>query len=167
MSDLDNSVEFVISRVFNAPRELVFKSMTETDHLQHWWGPAGCTLEVARNEPKAGGEFLYKMVFPGGFGMWGKFQYQEVSAPERIVWINSFADADGNTTPNPMAPDWPVEMMNVLTLEEQGAGTLMTLRSQPHQASEEQAQVFKSNHASLEQGFGGMYEVYEAYLAKL
>lgn len=166
MSNPDNSVEFVISRVFNAPRERVFQTMTETAHLQQWWGPAGCTLEVARNEPKPGGEFLYKMIFPGGFGMWGKFEYLELSAPERIVWLNSFADEDGNTVPNPMSPDWPIQMRNVLTLEEQGGRTLMTLRSTPYQATEEQAQVFKAGHASLQMGFGGMYDVYDQYLSK-
>ena len=167
MSSPESQVEFVYSHLFNAPRELVFATMTETEHLAKWWGPAGCTIEVARNEPKAGGDFLYKMVFPGGFGMWGKFQYQEVTAPERLVWINSFADEEGNTTPNPMAPDWPVEMLNTATLEEQDGKTLLTLRSHPHNASPLNEQAFLAGHASLQQGFGGMYELYEQYLAKL
>lgn len=167
MSSPDTNVEFVFSRLLNAPRELVFATMTETAHLQKWWGPAGCSIEVARHEPKAGGEFLYRMVFPGGFGMWGKFQYREVTPPERIVYINSFADAEGNVTPNPMAPDWPLEMLNTVTLEAQDGKTLLTLRSHPHNASLVEEQVFLAGHGSLQQGFGGMYDLYEQYLAKL
>lgn len=167
MSSLDSSVEFSLTRVFNAPRALVFATMTETAHLAKWWGPAGCTIEVARHTPQPGGEFLYRMVFPGGFGMWGKFQYQEITPPERIVWINSFADEHGATARNPMAADWPLEMLNTVTLSEQDGKTVLHVRSRPYQASAAEEKVFLAGHASMQQGFGGMYDVYETYLASL
>jgi uncharacterized protein YndB with AHSA1/START domain len=167
MKSPDTNVEFVITRVFNAPRDLVFKTMTETEHLQKWWGPKGCTIEVASHEPRAGGVFHYRMVFPGGVDMWGKFQYREITAPERIVFINGFADAQGNSIRNPMSPSWPLEMLITTTLVEQGGKTALTLRSQPINASELERQTFLAGHASMQQGFGGMYDQYEEYLATL
>jgi uncharacterized protein YndB with AHSA1/START domain len=99
----ETNVDLVVVRQFDAPRELVFRTMTETAHLRHWWGPAGCQIEVARNEPRPGGVFHYCMRFAPGIEMWGKFDYREVS-PERLVWVNGFADPQGNTIPNPMSP---------------------------------------------------------------
>jgi uncharacterized protein YndB with AHSA1/START domain len=163
----DTNVDLVITRVFNAPRDLVFETMTETEHLQKWWGPKGCTIKVARHEPRAGGVFHYQMVFPGGFDMWGKFQYREITPPERIVFINGFADADGNTTPNPMSPIWPLEVLNTTTLVEQDGKTVLTLRSQPINANELERQTFLAEHASMRQGYGGMYDQYEEYLKTL
>jgi uncharacterized protein YndB with AHSA1/START domain len=167
MKSPDTNVDFIITRVFNAPRDLVFKTMTETEHLQKWWGPKGCTIEVAKHEPRAGGVFHYRMVFPGGIDMWGKFQYREITAPERIVFINGFADAQGNSIRNPMSPSWPLEMLITTTLAEQGGKTALTLRSQPINASELERQTFLAGHASMQQGFGGMYDQYEEYLATL
>ena len=167
MTSPESNVEFVITRVFKAPRDLVFKTMTETRHLQKWWGPKGCTIEVTKHEPRAGGVFHYRMVFLNGFDMWGKFQYREIIAPERIVYVNSFADADGNITRHPGSPDWPLEMLITTTLAEQGGKTVLTVRSQPINASEAERQVFLAGHASMQQGYGGMYDQYEAYLATL
>ena len=162
-----SDVDFRITRTFNAPRALVFKTMTETEHLLHWWGPKGCRIEVAKHEPRPGGIFHYCMHFPGGFDMWGRFLYREIVAPERIVFVNGFADAEGNAAPNPMSPDWPMEMLITTTLEEQGGKTVLTLLSQPINATELELANFKAGHESMRGGFGGMYDQYEEYLATL
>ena len=57
MTNPEPNVDFVLTRTFNAPRELVFDTMTQTEHLQKWWGPQGCTIDVIKNEPRAGGVF--------------------------------------------------------------------------------------------------------------
>jgi uncharacterized protein YndB with AHSA1/START domain len=167
MINLDANVDFHISRTFNAPRELVFKTMTETGHLQHWWGPKGCRIEVARNEPQPGGIFHYCMHFPGGMNMWGRFVYRELVAPERLVYVNGFADADGNAAPNPMSPNWPMEMLITVTLTEEGGKTVLNLVSTPINATELERANFLAGHASMQGGFGGMYDQYEEYLATL
>src|SRR5262245_56200132 len=89
--------EFVISRVFNAPRELVFKAQTESERREEWLGAKGFTTRVIKFDFRPGGVFLYSMRTPDGHEMWGKFVYREIVAPERIVFINSFADKEGNT----------------------------------------------------------------------
>jgi uncharacterized protein YndB with AHSA1/START domain len=77
--------ELVITRTFDAPRELVFKAWTDPEHLQHWWGPKGFTFDVAKLDFRPGGIFHYSMRSPDGHVMWGKFVYREIVEPEKIV----------------------------------------------------------------------------------
>ena len=168
MIDLDTSdVDLHLARVFKAPRALLFQAMTETAHLQHWWGPQGCRIEVAGHEARPGGMFHYCMHFPGGFDMWGRFLYHEIVAPERIVVVNGFADAACNAAPNPMSPHWPLEVLNTTTLAGQDGKTILTLLSQPIDANELERANFKAGHAAMQDGFGGMYDKFEHYLAIL
>ncbi len=167
MTSADTSVDFVISRTFDAPRALVYASMTETAHLQKWWGPQGCTIDVVRSEPRAGGVFHYCMRFGPGVEMYGRFDYLELKPVERIVFVNGFADADGERIRYAMSPTWPVEVLNTLTLTEQDGKTAMTLRSTPINAGPVELETFKTGHDSMQQGFGGMYDEYEKYLATL
>ncbi|MES3020956.1 MAG: SRPBCC domain-containing protein [Pseudomonadota bacterium] len=160
------NVDLVVVRVFDAPRELVFQTMTETAHLARWWGPKGCQIVVAQHELKPGGVFHYCMSFAPGIEMWGKFVYREIS-PERLVWVNGFADPQGNSIPNPMSPVWPLEVLNTTVLTAQGGQTTMTMSSAPIGASELEREAFLAGHASMQDGFGGMYDQYALYLASL
>ena len=167
MTSPDTGVDFVITRTFNAPRALVFATMTQTEHLQKWWGPQGCTIDVIKNEPQPGGVFHYCMRFGPGVEMYGRFNWVEITPVERIVFINGFADAEGNRVPYAMAPTWPLEVLNTTTLTEQDGKTTMTLVSTPINATPVGIETFKAGHDSMQQGFGGMYEEYEKYLATL
>lgn len=88
--------ELVMERVFNAPRELVFKAWTEPEHLAHWWGPKGWTLPVCTVDLRPGGEWHYCMRGPEGEESWGKATYREIVPPERLVYVDAFSDAEGN-----------------------------------------------------------------------
>src|SRR5687767_1594226 len=83
--------DFVITRTFDAPRDLVFKAFSEAERLAQWWGPKGCTIRVSRLGFRPGGTFHYRMQMPDGFEMWGRFTYREIDAPERIVFVNAFS----------------------------------------------------------------------------
>lgn len=87
---------FVIERVFDAPRELVFEAFSKPEHLKHWWGPKGWTLPVCELDFRPGGVWLYCMRGPGGEESWGKATYQEIKPPEKIVYTDDFVDSDGN-----------------------------------------------------------------------
>ena len=167
MASPDPSIDFIFTRTFNAPRELVFKTMIETEHLQKWWGPAGCTIKVIKHEPRPGGVFHYCMQFAPGVEMYGKFDYREITPPERLVLVNGFTDPEGNRIHHPMSPTWPLEMLNTTTLTEVDGKTLLTLHSTPLNASDIEKATFKEGHASMVDGFGGMYDLYEKYLATL
>ncbi|MBV8543458.1 MAG: SRPBCC domain-containing protein [Acidobacteria bacterium] len=157
--------EFVISREFDARRDLVFKAWTEPERLAQWWGPKGFTVKVANIDLRPGGMFHYGMVAPDGSEMWGKFIYREIVPPERMVFIVSFSDESGGTTRHPMAPTWPLEMLNTVTLTEHGDKTTLTLRSSAYAATEEERATFKAGHSSMQGGFTGTFDQLAAYLA--
>ncbi len=89
------SLAFEICRDFKAPRDKVWQAWSEVEQLQHWWGPQGCSLISRRFEFRPGGFFHYAMKFPDAATWWGRFNYREIVAPERIVWLNSFSNENG------------------------------------------------------------------------
>lgn len=165
----DNQVtgnELVITRVFDAPRELVFKAWTEPERLQKWWGPKGFALEIVKLDLRPGGMFLGSQRSPEGHVMWGKFVYQEIVAPEKLVFVQSFSDEEGNTIRAPFSPVWPLEIINHLTLAEQDGRTLLTFRGGPINATEEERQAFEGMRPMVQQGFGGTFDQLDAFLAE-
>jgi uncharacterized protein YndB with AHSA1/START domain len=159
--------DFVISRVFDAPRDLVWKAFTDPDHMKQWWGPKGFTVIQSKMDLRPGGTYHYGMRAPDGSAMWGKFVYREVAAPARMVFINSFSDEAGGITRHPMAPTWPLEMLSIFTFEEEPGGkTKLTIRWSPHNATEEERKTFDASHDNMRQGWNGTLEQLTAYLAK-
>ena len=123
--------ELVITRVFDAPRELVWKAWTEPERLMQWWGPKGFTSPVCKIDLRVGGKYLSCMRSPEGKDYWSTGVYREVVEPERIVCTDSFADEHGNVVPAThygMSPDFPLEMLVTVTFEEHEGKTKMTLR---------------------------------------
>ncbi|QGQ99571.1 SRPBCC domain-containing protein [Paenibacillus psychroresistens] len=157
--------EFVISRTFKASRELMFKVWSELEHFKKWWGPTGFALESSKLDFRPGGIFHYCMRAPDGFEMWGKFVYHEIVAPEKIVFVNSFSDPEGNIVPAPFEGKIPLEIKNTLTLTENEGQTTLTLRGGPINASEEERSFYSGMFDSMNQGFTGTFDQLEAYLA--
>jgi len=159
--------DFVISRAFDAPRELVWKAFTDPEHMKNWWGPKGFTMRFSRMDFRPGGSYHYCMRSPDGHDMWGKFVYREIVAPERIVFINSFSDENGGVTRHPMAPTWPLEMLSTFTFAEQNGKTTLTIRWSPINATEEELKTFDAGRTGMNQGWSGTFEQLENYLAKV
>jgi uncharacterized protein YndB with AHSA1/START domain len=161
------SKDFVLSRVFDAPRDLVWKAFTEAERMQQWWGPKGAKVTASKMDLRPGGTYLYGMQTPDGKVMWGKFAYREIVPPEKLVFINSFSDEKGGITRHPLSPSWPLQLLSVFTFEEQPDGkTKFTIRWSTHNATAEEQKAFDAGHASMTQGWGGTMEQLEAYLAK-
>ena len=91
---------FVMERVFDAPRELVFEAFSNPEHLKYWWGPKGWTLPVCEVDFRPGGVWLYCMRGPNGEESWGKATYGDIKPPEKIVYTDNFVDRDGNVLAN-------------------------------------------------------------------
>jgi uncharacterized protein YndB with AHSA1/START domain len=156
------------TRVLDAPRDLVFKVWTEAAHLAKWWGPAGMELKVLKFDLQPGGIFHYSMTVPhNGFQMFGRFTFREITPPWKLVYISSFADAEGNVIPAPIIENFPLEIYNVLTLSEQDGKTTMTLQGGPLKASSTEIATYRGMTASMEKGFGGTFDQLEAYLKTL
>ena len=169
MTTTDTEQDFVISRVFNVPREAVWKAWTEADRLAQWWGPKGCTIRVVKLDVRPGGIFHYAMQFQPGHDIWGRFVYREIAAPERLVYISSFSDAEGGITRAPfptIGESWPLELHNTVTLTEEAGKTTLHLRSRPVDPSTEETKTFVGMFDSMNKGFGGSLDQLDAHLAK-
>lgn len=157
--------EFVISRVFDAPRELVWKAFTEAARMEQWWGPKGMPTRVAKLEFRPGGIFLYSMRAPDGKEWWGKWVYREIVAPERLVSVVSFTDEKRNPVRHPMSPTWPLEVLSTATFSAQANKTLLTVRSVAINATEAERKTFEAGFKGMEQGFNGTWDQLAEYLA--
>lgn len=156
--------EFTLSREFNAPREALWKAWTDGEQLAKWWGPKEMQLEVLKSDIRVGGCFHYAMKAPGNT-MYGLAVYRELKAPERLVWVNSFADEKGKVARAFFSKDFPLEVLNTVTLIQQGTKTLLSLRSVPINASAAEQAFFEGMFKSMEQGYGGTLDQLAIHLA--
>lgn len=122
--------EIVITRLIDAPRELVLEAWTDPERLIQWHAPRGCTLHLAKMDARPGGEFHSSIRSPEGHECWCKGIYREIVVPERLVFTMAVADQEGNLI-DPvragMDPDWPAETIVTVTLAEHQGKTMLTL----------------------------------------
>ena len=93
--------ELTVSRIYEAPRELVFRCMTEAEHLTHFWGPIGVTtpIENIKIDPRAGGIFETIMVNDSdGEEYTMTATFVAVEPPEKIVWTEAGVEGGILTT---------------------------------------------------------------------
>ena len=88
--------EIVISRVINAPRELVFEAFSEVRHLSSWWGPEGFTTTTRAFEFRVGGEWIFVMHGPDGTDYQEWICWTEIAPPERITLLHGESRGDPN-----------------------------------------------------------------------
>jgi uncharacterized protein YndB with AHSA1/START domain len=86
----------VVTRVFDAPRELVWKAYTDPKYVMQWWGPKGFTSPVCQMDFCVGGKFLCCMRTPDGQEFWNAGEYHEIVPHEKIVSSMYFSDSNGN-----------------------------------------------------------------------
>ena len=127
--------DLIIKRVFEAPRERLWRAWTDPDRLMRWWGPKGFTAPRISIDFRVGGKYLNCMRGAGQDGVvrdyWTTGVYREIVPMERIVCTDSFADEKGNVVPASdynMPGDWPLELLVTVTFEEHDGRTEMTLR---------------------------------------
>ncbi len=86
-------------RTFNASSDKLWHVWNDPDLIKKWWGPKGYTAPMIRNDPRAGGAYLWSMKSPKGEMSWTTGVYKEVLANRRIVATMSFADVTGQAIP--------------------------------------------------------------------
>ena len=88
--------EIVISRIVDAPRELVFEAFTQVRHLSRWWGPEGFSTTTSAFEFRAGGEWVFVMHGPDGTDYQEWIRWTEIAPPERIAMLHGESRDDPN-----------------------------------------------------------------------
>lgn len=153
--------DLIITRIFDAPRELVWKAWTVPELAMRWWGPEGFTAPVTKIDLRVGGKYLYAMRSPEGKDFWSTGVYRELVPMERIVATDSFSDEKGNVVPASyygMTGDWPSELLATMTFEDQKGKTRFTLRHEclpPGEMTE-----------SAKAGWNGSFDKLEKVLAE-
>ncbi len=123
--------EIVIMRLFDAPRDLVWKAWTEPEFVMQWWGPKNYVSPSCKIDLRTGGSYLFCMRSPEGRDYWSTGVYREIKKPERIVCTDSFADENGNVVPATyygMRADIPQELLVTVTFETLAGRTRFALR---------------------------------------
>jgi uncharacterized protein YndB with AHSA1/START domain len=139
MSTNVESKPLVIERIFDAPRELVWKAWTDPEQVKKWWGPREYSCPVAEIDFRVGGRSFNCMRGPDGNDIWSIGTYREIVPMERFVVTDSFADKDGNVVPATHygMPDMPLEMLITVTFEDAGEGkTKLTMKHEGLPAGE-------------------------------
>jgi uncharacterized protein YndB with AHSA1/START domain len=91
----DAARSIVVTRLFNAPRTLVFDAFTDSKHVGNWWGPRGFSITTQSMEVRPGGVWLFVMHAPNGMDFPNKITYLEIVKPERLVYDHGDAGAQG------------------------------------------------------------------------
>jgi len=137
-----------MTRVFDAPRELVFAAWTDPDRVAAWWGPKGFTTVSYDMDIRAGGTYRFCMRSPDGVDYWKQGVYREVLAPERLVFTFAWVIADGGLGQ---------EMLVTVTFAAEGDKTRMTFRQGPFEAIAK-----RDDHG---RGWTSTFERFAEYLA--
>ncbi|MDN5274621.1 MAG: hypothetical protein JWP06_522 [Candidatus Saccharibacteria bacterium] len=93
---VQTDTEISFSLVLDAPRELVFQTFSEAEHLRKWWGPKNCPVSSCTVDFRVGGEWRYSLRTSGGEEHWAKAIYDEITVNERIVFTDYFSTAEGD-----------------------------------------------------------------------
>ena len=145
--------EFVITREFDAPRELVFQAWTDPKHLAQWWGPRGFTNPVCEWDARPGREIYVVMRAPNGarYPMGGEFR--EVVAPEKLVFTSGALDEKGEML---------FEFLHTATFTEANGKTKLILRSRVTKTTDEANKYIGGFEAGMTQSLEKLVE----FLAK-
>jgi uncharacterized protein YndB with AHSA1/START domain len=127
-------LDLVITRIFDAPIERVWKAWSDPEQVMQWWGPDCFTSPIAKIDFREGGTSLVCMRAPkklGGQDMYSTWAYRKIVPLQRIEYIHNLADKDGNKV-DPvslgMPPDFPQDQRNLVTFKAVGANkTEMTV----------------------------------------
>lgn len=146
-SSLTTDRELRITRVFNAPRHLVFKAWTAPYRIMQWWGPRGTETVSCEMDFRPGGLWRTRSKAPSGHEYGSRSVFREIIEPERLVFTFAWEDADG----------WPTsETLVTITFAEQNGKTLLTF----HQG------VFESvsSRDAHAEGWRGFFDLLSNYL---
>ena len=125
--------DLVITRVFDAPIELVWKAWTDPEQVMRWWGPKGFTSPSCKIDFREGGRFIFCMRAPkdfqGGQDFYTAGVYKKIVPMKLIEFSQGLADKDGNRvdpTTMGMPPDFPKEIPSALAFKRVANKTELT-----------------------------------------
>jgi len=147
-----SDLEIVMTREFDAPRELVFEAHTKCEHLTNWWGPRKYTLEVCELDFRPGGKYRFVHRGPEGVDEHGfRGEFREIVPPEKIVWTFEWEGMPGHVS------------VDTVTLEDLGGRTRLTAHSL-FDSKEDRDGMLQSG---MEEGAGETYDRLAEFVASM
>ena len=140
--------DVTMTRVFDAPRELVFKTWTTPEHVQEWWGPGVFTNPLVEMDVRSGGSLRLHMQGPDGTIYPTTGTFEVVEPPSKLVFTTrAFEDEDGNA---------PLEARQSITFQEAHGKTTMTMTITVLKAAPEMAGALAGMDAGWSQSFDSL-----------
>jgi uncharacterized protein YndB with AHSA1/START domain len=157
--------ELIITRTFDAPRQLVWNVWTQPEQVMKWWGPGPFMSPACKIDLRVGGHYLYCMRGPDGKDYWSGGTYKEIVPIKKLVYIDAFADEEGNwVDPAAYGFDAIFPKTNVVTVtfEEVGTKTKLTI----HYITDSEAVLEVMRKTQMKEGWESSLDKFERALAK-
>jgi len=146
---LPSEREIVMTRVFDAARELVFEAHSKCEHMSRWWGPRGFTLTGCEMDFRPGGSYRFVQRAPDGAEYAFRGQYREIVPPERIVWTFEFEGMPGHVS------------VETATFTEQNGKTILTATAVYESVEDRDAVLQSGMEAGLRETWDRLAEYVE------
>lgn len=155
--------QFHMSRLVAAPRERVWRAWTDAKELPRWMGPQGSETTRSELDFRVGGSYHYGLRY-AGTEMWGLITYEEIVAPEKLVYAQQFSDKDRGLATHPLAPAWPKRMRGTVLFQDFGPKTLVSLYWEALEPAPAERETFARGMNGMNQGWTGTFERLDALL---
>jgi uncharacterized protein YndB with AHSA1/START domain len=153
---------FIISRIFDAPRSLVFDCWVNPERFEKWgMAPAGCTCRIIHADVRPGGYYHLLQTSPDGTEVYCKFEFKEINPIEHLVLVTQLCDENMTTIQNPFAADWPRRLLAKITFEDDGARTKVTVYWDPIDPTDAELTFFVKNIHNGQQGWRESFDQLE------
>lgn len=156
--------ELRISRIFNAPRELVWKAWTEPERMKKWWGPETFTTPYITIDFRVGGKYLVCMRSPEDKDFWSTGSYLGIEPLQKLTMTDSFADENGNAVSASyygMSSVFPMESRVEFDFDEDDNKD----RTRFTMVYEDVSGIPEEHRKDMTQGWNEMFDKLSGYLA--
>ncbi len=156
MTDAIKKEDLVVTRIIDAPLELVWKAWTEPEHIMRWWGPKHYTSPSCKIDLREGGKYIFCMRAPkdhGGQDMYTAGVYKKIVPMKYLEFTQGLSDKDGNPI-DPiqvgMPPDFPEEIRTTIVFEAKGNMTELTITEYDWPMSQMSVYSYAGLHQSMD-----------------
>ncbi|MEP6755047.1 MAG: SRPBCC domain-containing protein [Chthonomonadales bacterium] len=151
--------KMVISRVFSAPRSLVFDCWVNPVHFAKWGLlPADCTPTLRHADVRPDGCYIIEQHGPGEAHVFAKFVFREINPIDRLVLVTCICTEDGEMVTNPYSPSWPRSLLATVVFEDEEPGTRITVEWEPLDATDDEIEFFAKNMHNGKAGWSQTFD---------
>lgn len=144
---MEKNKELLITHLFDAPIELVYKAWTDPEQLKHWYAPDGCSIEFKSIDVKVDGKFHSCIHDPVHGQCWIIGIYKEVIKPTKLVFSMILSNEQGdvvNATEAGKSEDWPQAITTTISFAAIGKQTKVTLHQTVAEAEAKKTGAYQS-----------------------